>query len=127
MAPTAQILEFLSPSPCEASWADLTVLDKIFDHLTDVRDIAACACVCKTWEAEAARDHRWKGAWAKQVSDQGLWRWAKAEGGFREQLRANAVVRKGMSFSHQFPIYGLFVTNLLYQLPTDTPQGQLSI
>lgn len=124
MPSTAQNLENWLPALCESAWADLPVLDKVFDYLTDVRDIAACVCVCKSWAEEGARDHRWRAAWGKQVSDQGLWRWARAEGGYREQLRANAVVRKGTSFFLYILFYAFSNTALFYQLSTDTsPRG----
>lgn len=77
------------------SWADLPILSDVFDLLENPRDLAACASVCRTWRDEASVDSRWRKAWSSNVSDQGLWRWAKADGGYREQLRAKALVRKG--------------------------------
>ena len=85
----------LDPPLSATSWAQLPVLSIVFDFLTDTRDLAVAACVCTRWAAEASRDYRWQRAWAARVSDHCLWRWAKAQGGFREQLKANALVRKG--------------------------------
>ena len=76
-------------------WAGLPVLQDVLDQLEDPRDLAACRSVCRAWRDEASRDHRWRKAWNAAVSDQGLWRWARAEGGYHEQLRARALVKKG--------------------------------
>lgn len=83
-------------APTSASWASLPILGQVFNRITDPKDLVACACVCKSWSAEiASSDHLFQQAWTRQVSDQGLWRWARASGGYREQLRADHVVRKG--------------------------------
>ena len=54
-------------------------LSQIFNCL-ELRDLAAAASVCSTWRYEASLDARWRAFWQKQVSDVGLWRWAKADG-----------------------------------------------
>lgn len=79
-----------------APWSNLSILGKVFDFMTDPKDLVACACVCKNWGAEvASSDHLFKASWTREISDQGLWRWSRAAGGYRDQLRANSVVRKG--------------------------------
>ena len=89
-------LNALPEAPMSASWATLPILNKILDKITDPKDLVACACVCKSWSDEvASSDYLFKDAWTRQVSDQGLWRWARAAGGYRAQLRADSVVRKG--------------------------------
>ena len=83
------------PSAAARSWADVPVLGQILDLLQDPRDLAACACVCRSWRGEAQWHERWQGMWGREVSPQGLWRWSRADGGFREQLRARSLLRKG--------------------------------
>lgn len=61
-------------------------LEKVFNHL-ELRDLAAAATVCSTWRYEASLDARWKGFWQEQVSDVGLWRWAKADGAWAGRQR----------------------------------------
>jgi hypothetical protein len=91
-----------------APWADLSIFNRVLDLLTDPKDLVACASVCKAWGAEvASSEHLFKEAWVREVSDQGLWRWAHAAGGYRGQLRANSVVRKGpiLTQKYQFSIF----------------------
>ncbi|KAL4422825.1 hypothetical protein ABPG75_009022 [Micractinium tetrahymenae] len=78
------------------------VLDRIFD-LLDLKSLAAAASVCSTWRYEASLDSRWRAFWQQQVSDSGLWRWAKADGGYRQQLRAKQLVRRGDCVATVFP------------------------
>ncbi|KAL4530515.1 hypothetical protein Ndes2437B_g04008 [Nannochloris sp. 'desiccata'] len=88
-----------------APWSNLSILGKVFDFMTDPKDLVACACVCKNWGAEvASSDHLFKASWTREISDQGLWRWSRAAGGYRDQLRANSVVRKGDCVASVFPI-----------------------
>ncbi len=86
-----------SQTGAASTWDALPVgvLEQVFNSL-DERDLGAAACVCKTWADEAARDHRWKGTWERDVSQQGLWRWGQASGNYREQLRARALLKKGV-------------------------------
>ena len=63
--------------------------------LLPLRDLAAAACACRAWRAEAAQDDRWGRFWRAAVGEQALWGWAKAGGGWREQLRARTAIRKG--------------------------------
>lgn len=89
----------VSPSR-EFTWSDppKSVLSHIFDLLDDPKDLAAAACTCRAWAQEGSRDHRWQTAWSRDVSNNGLWRWCSAAGGYREQLRAKASINKGMDF-----------------------------
>ncbi|PRW32830.1 hypothetical protein C2E21_8028 [Chlorella sorokiniana] len=80
-----------------------SALEKIFNHL-DLKELAAAASTCSTWRYEAALDSRWKAFWQKEVeSDAGLWRWAQADGGYRQQLRAKRLVRRGDCTATVFP------------------------
>ncbi len=99
-------IETAAHNHCEnaaALWSSLAyqgALGKVFELLTDPKDLVACASVCKSWSKEIAdSDRLFEGAWTRAVSDQGLWRWSRAAGGYREQLRANTVVRKGENYS----------------------------
>ena len=89
------IIDHATHNPNTAPWSG-HALGMVFDLLTDPKDLVACACVCKSWCAEiASSDHLFKAAWTREISEQGLWRWYRAAGGYREQLRADSVVRKG--------------------------------
>jgi hypothetical protein len=104
-------------------------MGKIFDLLEDPKDLVACACVCKSWATEIkASDRLFQDAWTREMSSRGLWRWSRAAGGYREQLRSNAVVRKGeifalysyskvysfKLFSNQQLLTAFFLFNILY-------------
>ncbi|KAL4448863.1 hypothetical protein ABPG77_007580 [Micractinium sp. CCAP 211/92] len=78
------------------------LLDRIF-NLLDPKSLAAAASVCSTWRYEANLDSRWRTFWQQEVSDSGLWRWAKADGGYRQQLRAKQLVRRGDCVATVFP------------------------
>jgi hypothetical protein len=86
-------------------WADLPAgaLGAVFDSLS-ARDVAAAACACRAWAAEAAGEARWAAAWEREVSGAALWRWARAAGGRRAQLRARALVRRGAAAAAAFPL-----------------------
>lgn len=81
-----------------ASWDNLPApfLASVFDKL-QMRELASCACVCRKWRCESNEDPRWAKFWSEQVNDHsgvhGLWRWARAHGGYREQLRARSLVQ----------------------------------
>jgi len=117
-----------------ASWTHLPVLANVFDFLDDPKDLAACAAVCRAWRSEADRDHRWRRAWGDRVSEQGLWRWASAEGGYREQLRAKTLVRKGevavrktrQKRVFQDPFIDFLTVSMLncFSQPTHPPKSQ---
>lgn len=68
--------------PGGGGWATLppNVLSAVFDSL-ELKSLAAAASVCTTWRYEASLDARWRAFWQQQVSDVGLWQWAKAAGG----------------------------------------------
>jgi len=89
------IIDNATHEPTTAPWSN-QILSKVLELLTDPSDLVACACVCKSWNAEvASSDHLFKAAWKREISAQGVWRWSRAAGGYREQIRANSVVRKG--------------------------------
>lgn len=79
-----------------SGWEELppSALATVFGLLAP-RDLAAAACACRAWHAEAARDERWRRHWRETVGEQHLWRWASAGGGYREQLRARSAVKRG--------------------------------
>jgi hypothetical protein len=87
------------PSP---RWESLPVLGIVLDLLSS-KDLAAAASVCRFWRDEAAGEERWRAHWQREVSDQGLWRWARAEGGHRAQMRARGLVRRGDCVASTFP------------------------
>lgn len=100
-AQDTQRLHRASSLPCGAictlsGWDELpsSALSHVFDQLAP-RDLAAAAITCKAWHREAVHDNRWEQYWRNDVGDQSLWGWARAGGGYREQLKARASVRKG--------------------------------
>ncbi|KAL4857432.1 Queuine tRNA-ribosyltransferase accessory subunit 2 [Chlorella vulgaris] len=92
------------PGGGPTGWQSLphTCLQGIFDRL-DLPELAAAASTCSTWRLEASFDARWRAFWQRQVSDVGLWRWAKADGDYRQQLRARHLVRRGDCVASVFP------------------------
>lgn len=104
----------------DIDWASVPAISLIFD-LLDKKSLSSAACVCKAWQEEAQKnDKRWLRFWRSEISsvhsnrfengaqpsqdNMGLWRWACANGGYRSQYRADALVQQGRYIATTFPL-----------------------